>query len=166
MSKQSIPTASMLYLPHGLRVASLVGALLIALPAAATHVYLKPAAAPAQQQEEGRPDKGHVKPVAGLRPAQGERVEAATLVLTPGGFEPEEVTLPEGKVLLALKKRVGERDVVFKIEREEKGGPPPRLIRTPKETLSWTEIVELRPGSYIISSDDPEQTCRITVTTR
>ena len=85
--------------------------------------------------------------------------------LTPYGFETAEVTLPQGRFILALNnltqaeipslqlsRRVGDRIRVFQ-------------MRVPREQQHWTGVVEPPSGVYVLTvADRPDWVCHINIT--
>ncbi|HEV2763480.1 MAG TPA: hypothetical protein VGV38_10930 [Pyrinomonadaceae bacterium] len=101
-------------------------------------------------------------PAAERRP---ERVEVETVTLRPTGFDPAEITRPQGPFILEVDNRSGldELDLVVAAERGERL----REARVPRTRLDWRQQLDLRPGTYLLTeAGRPERACRITVTAR
>jgi hypothetical protein len=85
------------------------------------------------------------------------------ITIRPTGFDPAEVTIPQGRFILAVDNRSGLRDLTFRLDRESGG----RLheVRMPRESLSWRALIDASPGTYTLTeANHPEWLCRVTVT--
>jgi hypothetical protein len=98
--------------------------------------------------------------------AQGQRkeqIEAELVTITPTGFEPGDITRPQGRFLLAIDNRSGLDDVQMYLERETGVRVNSSLTRTRK--LAWRDVMDLPPGTYILRATfDESWRCRITIT--
>jgi hypothetical protein len=95
--------------------------------------------------------------------AASPRLEAELVVLGPNGFEPVSVTRPAGQFLLAVDNRSGIGDASLRLDRE--AGERLREVRVPKATPDWNTVVDLTPGTYVLTeADHPSWSCRITIT--
>jgi hypothetical protein len=98
-------------------------------------------------------------------PPASDRLEAELVTIKPSGFEPAEITRPQGSVLLAIYNRSGLEEVNLRLEVES--GPRLREVRVPRKRLDFKEIVDLHPGRYRLTElNHPEWNCTITVTAR
>ena len=96
------------------------------------------------------------------QPAQTS-LEAELVTATPTGFEPAEITRPQGRFLLAIDNRSGLDDVDLYLERETGGRVNVSLGRRHK--LAWREAVDLPPGAYLLrAGNDESWSCRINIT--
>jgi hypothetical protein len=86
------------------------------------------------------------------------------LTLRPTGFEPPEVTLPQGRYLLAVENRTGlAEEVDLRLQRENGNGL--REKRLGRGRPVWKEVVDLPPGRYAVTeAGHPEWVCRVTIT--
>lgn len=92
-----------------------------------------------------------------------ERFEAELITIRTTGFEPSELTRAKGKFLLAVDNRAELEEVQLKLQRE--GGDKLHDVRVPREVLDWNQIVDLHPGTYILTeANHPDWVCRITIT--
>jgi hypothetical protein len=117
----------------------------------------------------GRAEPPHPSSPEGITPAA---VPAATppaapqllrITIRPTGFDPAEVTIPQGRFILAVDNRSGLRELTFRLDRESGG----RLheVRMPRESLSWRALINPAPGTYTLTeANHPDWTGRITVT--
>ena len=100
--------------------------------------------------------------------AQDQRraqLEAELVTITPTGFEPGEISRPQGRFLLAIDNRSGLDEVEMYLERET--GARVHSSFTRKGKLAWREVVDLPPGTYILrAAYDEKWRCRITLTAR
>jgi hypothetical protein len=105
---------------------------------------------------------------AGLTPAQDprkEQLEAELVTITPTGFEPGDITRPQGRFLLAIDNRSGLDEVEMYLERET--GARVHSSFTRKSKLAWREVLDLPPGTYVLrAAYDENWRCRITLTPR
>jgi hypothetical protein len=91
--------------------------------------------------------------------------EAILITLQPYGFEPSEVTLKAGPLLLAVDNRSGLDEPIFRVDRVAGG----RLheVRMAKGKLAWRQLVDLPPGDYVLTeAAHPDWVCQITITPR
>jgi hypothetical protein len=96
-------------------------------------------------------------------PEQEGRIEAEHLTLTPAGFEPVEVTRPQGVFALIVENRAGAEEVELSLERE--GGGRINARRERRRRLMWEEELDLPPGRYVLSAGGPaEWQCYVTIT--
>lgn len=90
-------------------------------------------------------------------------VQAELITITPTGFEPAELTRPQGRFLLAIDNQSGLDEVQFYFEREAGGRVNVPLSRRGK--LAWREVIDLTPGTYILrATNDENWRCRIRIT--
>ena len=94
-----------------------------------------------------------------------ERVETELLTITSIGFEPGEITRPQGNFFLEVDNRSGLSEVDLRLDSEH--GNRIHQKRVPREQLDWYQPLELRPGRYVLTeANHPEWVCRITITAR
>ena len=100
---------------------------------------------------------------------QGQRsadqLEAEVVTITPTGFEPGEITRPEGRFILAIDNRSGLNEVQLYMERDTGA----RLSTSPtrKSKLAWRDVIDFPSGTYILrATNDERWHCRITLTPR
>ena len=110
--------------------------------------------------------KSTIKPVAEV---QGQRtdaeIQAEVVTATPIGFEPAEITRPQGRFLLAVDNATGLDDLNLYLERETGGRVNVALSR--RGRLKWREIIDLPPGHYILrAANDENWRCKIILTPR
>ncbi|HEX6731550.1 MAG TPA: hypothetical protein VF074_16105 [Pyrinomonadaceae bacterium] len=90
-------------------------------------------------------------------------LQAELITITPTGFEPAEITRPQGRFLLAIDNRSGLDEIEFYLERETGGRVDVPLSRRGK--LAWREAIDLPRGTYILRAPNDESwRCRITLT--
>ena len=95
------------------------------------------------------------------RPA--DQLEAEVITITPTGFEPGEITRPQGRFILAVDNRSGLNEVQLYFE----GETGARLSSTPtrQRKLAWRDVIDLPSGVYILRAvNDERWRCRITLT--
>jgi hypothetical protein len=93
------------------------------------------------------------------------KLEVEIVTLEPHGFEPAEITRPQGRFVLGIDNRSGLEDIQLRLERLDGGRVPVLNVR--KRRLSWREEVDLPPGRYVIREvNQREWNCLITITSR
>ena len=84
--------------------------------------------------------------------------------LLPTGFEPAELTHPEGKFLFGVNNRTGLSDLTFQLVHES--GRQEGRKRVLQERI-WRKVIDLKPGRYLIQvTGHPEWQCQMTITAR
>ena len=92
-------------------------------------------------------------------------LQAELITITPTGFEPSEITRPDGRFLLAIDNRSGLDDVDLYLERET--GVRVNVPLTRRRKLAWREAIDLPPGNYVLrATNDESWRCRISITAR
>jgi hypothetical protein len=100
---------------------------------------------PAASSQEPRPDA----------PVRAELITA-----TPTGFEPVEISRPQGRFLLAVDNQSGLDGLDLYLERDT--GTRVNAALTHRGKLKWREILDLPPGSYVVrAANDPSWRCDI-----
>lgn len=104
------------------------------------------------------------RPAPALSLPSQERVEAEIITVRPTGFEPAEFTRPEGQFFISVENQSGLDEVNLRLGVENGG----RLYDVRKSRKQdWSDLMELRPGSYLLTeADHPDWVCRITITAR
>ena len=98
-------------------------------------------------------------------PSADAPLEAELVTATPTGFEPAEITRPQGRFLLAVDNRSGLDELDLYLERETEGRVNVALGRRGK--LKWREILDLPSGHYILrAANDATWRCSITLAPR
>lgn len=96
------------------------------------------------------------------RPRALAQIEAEIVTIKPHGFEPAEITRPQGRFLLMVDNRSGLEAVSLRLTRE--GGPRVREMRVPREEPDWSEVVDLEPGRYLLTEANHSRwVCVITI---
>ncbi len=91
--------------------------------------------------------------------------ETELITITPNGFDPAEITRPQGRVVVEVDNRSGLEEVELRLDRSNGGREKEARVR--RTTLDWSGEVDLRPGAYVLSeANHPDWACRITVTPR
>ena len=107
-----------------------------------------------------------VKPIEIIQgQAPADQLETELITATPTGFEPAEITRPQGRFMLAVDNRSGLHELEMYFERETQGRINVPLSR--KGKMAWREVIDLPPGSYVLrAANDESWRCRITLTPR
>ena len=88
--------------------------------------------------------------------------EIELVTLRPAGFEPAEITRPNGPFVLFIDDRSG-RDHSSLLLRRSSGGQL-RAIGLERRKSEWNEVVDLTPGTYILQdANNSELRCQITI---
>ena len=97
--------------------------------------------------------------------SSSNEMEVDLVAILPTGFEPAEYTRPSGRFLLDVENRSGLDEITLQLYRET--GEKLREVRVPHSKLDWSDILDLHPGSYVLTeADHPDWTCHITITPR
>jgi hypothetical protein len=97
--------------------------------------------------------------------AATEPIDQLLITIRPGGFDPQEIVHAKGKLLLSVDNRSGLQAVELRLDAER--GSRLQAKRVPREELDWRELVDLNPGTYLLTeAAHPEWVCRIVVTSR
>ena len=89
-------------------------------------------------------------------------MESEVITVTRRGFEPALITRPVGRFILMVDKRSG-ADLNFRLSREP--GQPLTEIASSRQELDWNDVLDLRPGTYVLTEQNhPEWTCSIKIT--
>ncbi len=89
--------------------------------------------------------------------------ESELITITPHGFEPQEITRPQGRFMLMVDNRSGLATTSLSLTSE--AGSRTHEIGIPREAPNWSEIVDLPPGRYVLrESEHPRWACRIRIT--
>jgi hypothetical protein len=93
------------------------------------------------------------------------KLQTELITVTPTGFEPAEITRPQGRFMLAIDNRSGLDAIDLYLEREKGNRVGGALKR--KAKLAWRQVIELPAGTYSLrAANDESWQCRITLTTR
>jgi hypothetical protein len=93
------------------------------------------------------------------------QLETEIVTITPTGFEPAEITRPQGHFMLAIDNRSGLSEVELYLERETGGRINVALSR--KGKLAWRDTLDFPPGQYVLrAANDESWRCAISITPR
>ena len=94
-----------------------------------------------------------------------DRLTVELITLRPFGFEPAEISRPQGRFLLAINNRTGLQEIDLQLNHET--GNRLRQMRKPKGRHDWRELLDLPPGRYILTEANHKNwVCKITITPR
>jgi hypothetical protein len=89
-------------------------------------------------------------------------VETELITIRPNGFEPAEINRPAGEFILVVENPYGQTANLV-LSRE--AGERLNEMRSSKEQPDWNDLVDLRPGRYLLTeTNHPDWICRITIT--
>ena len=89
-------------------------------------------------------------------------IESESVTVTRRGFEPVAITRTQGKFILVVDNRSG-IDLSLRFSRET--GESVHEIRSSRDQLDWNEVVDLRPGRYVLTEvNHPSWACNIVIT--
>lgn len=95
-----------------------------------------------------------------LPSSEQERVEAETITLNSGGFEPAEIRRPAGRFLLAVNDLSGLDGITLRLEGE--GGQALQEVSLSRRRQKWRKVVDLTAGAYALTvAGRPEWRCQI-----
>ena len=91
-------------------------------------------------------------------------IESEVISVTRRGFEPTAISRAAGKFILMVDNRSG-AELNFRFSRET--GERIHEIKSTQQELDWNDVVDLRPGRYLLTErDHPDWSCSITITAR
>ena len=94
-----------------------------------------------------------------------DRPETELVLALPQGFQPGEITRPQGKFFLDVENHTGLAALTLRLDRA--AGNRLHEVRVPREQRDWAELLDLPPGEYVLTAaEQPAWKCRITVTAR
>lgn len=84
------------------------------------------------------------------------------VILTPNGFQPQQLTRPTGKFVLAVVPQIGSLDFSFSFD--DGLGRHLRAAQIPSEQPHWADVYDLPPGTYTLRElNHPEWVCQVTI---
>lgn len=108
--------------------------------------------------------RDHNKPVKASEKAGNGRasMESESVTVTGRGFEPAAITRTQGKFILVVDNRSG-TDLSLRFSRET--GESVHEIRSSRDQLDWNEVVDLKPGRYVLTEvNHPSWACSVVIT--
>lgn len=97
--------------------------------------------------------------------SSGEQVEVEVITVRANGFEPLELTRPQGAFMLAITNHSGDTELDLKLDRVN--GNRVHEVRLAKGRVRWNKVFDLPPGDYVLSEQNhPDWICRIKLTSR
>ena len=93
----------------------------------------------------------------------GSQLQAEIITITPRGFEPLEITRAAGRFILMVDNHSGLQEVTFRLDQEN--GRRLYEIELPQEQSEWSEVVDLQPGTYLLTeANHVDWLSRLTIT--
>ena len=104
-----------------------------------------------------------VTPVAAQRPRPIADIESELVTITSHGFEPRQITRPQGRFLLLIDNRSGLATVAPRLT--PVGGLRLLNLTIPREEPNWNDVLDLQAGVYLLTeANHPAWLCRLTIT--
>jgi hypothetical protein len=99
-----------------------------------------------------------------LRPSTNpSRVETEIVTIRLDGFEPKQISRPQGKFILVVDNRSGVDAVSLSLSVDS--GQLLHQVTVPKETLDWAQGLDLPPGRYLLrETNTADWVCELTIT--
>ena len=97
--------------------------------------------------------------------ANTEQVEVEVLTLGPNGFEPAELTRPQGRFMLAITNHTQTNDL--SLELKHQAGHRLNTVRLGRGRTRSLSDLNLPPGQYVLSeTNHPRWICRVRISAR
>lgn len=97
-----------------------------------------------------------------VQTANSQPTEIELITLRPAGFEPAEITRPNGPFVLFIDDRSGRDNSSLLLQRSN--GGQLRAIGLERRKSEWNDVVDLTPGTYILrDANNSELRCQITI---
>jgi len=93
--------------------------------------------------------------------SDADKFEVELVTLHASGFEPLEIRRPKGSFVLLLEDRSGKDASAFTL-RDLKGGHL-REVTTKRASFEWHDVLSLQPGDYLLTSNNSDSACHITI---
>ncbi len=91
------------------------------------------------------------------------KLEVELVALTPTGFDPEKISRPKGPFLLVVQNRSGLNELSFQFDKEV--GAKLKTVKVPAKKASWSDVVDLNPGTYIMTEiTNPKWSLEVMIT--
>ena len=104
-----------------------------------------------------------ITPVAAQRQRTIANMEAELVTVTSHGFEPRQITRPQGRFLLLIDNRSGLATVAPRLT--PVGGLRLLNLTIPREEPNWSDVLDLQAGVYLLTeANHPAWLCRLTIT--
>lgn len=95
--------------------------------------------------------------------SERRKIEPVMITLKPTGFEPKEITRPQGLFLLIVNNRSNNPDITLRLDHETGRRTHEEHLHGGK--IDWRQPVDLTPGRYVLTEPNhPEWTCSFTIT--
>jgi len=96
-------------------------------------------------------------------PAKAKLTDSVLITITPGGFNTTQITSPAIPFFLLIENRSGLSDISLRLDRL--AGNRLRTVTVGREQPDWADLLDLTPGSYVLSeANHADWICHITVT--
>jgi hypothetical protein len=96
-------------------------------------------------------------------PTKPKLTDSVLITITPGGFNATEITSPPIPFFLLIENRSGLSELSLRLDRL--AGNRLRQVSVGREQPDWSDLLDLTPGSYVLSeANHSDWNCRITIT--
>jgi hypothetical protein len=96
-------------------------------------------------------------------PTKPKLTDSVLITITPGGFNTTEITSPPIPFFLLIENRSGLSELSLRLDRL--AGNRLRQASVGREQPDWSDLLDLTPGSYVLSeANHSDWNCRITIT--
>lgn len=94
-----------------------------------------------------------------------EEIEVEVVTVRESGFEPREITRPQGPFMLAIINKSGAAELALRLDTVQRNRV--HEVRLPKGRIRWHQRLDLPTGDYVLSEQNhPDWICRLRLTAR
>ena len=106
---------------------------------------------------------GAVPALAAQAKQTAPKLEVELVALHPTGFDPVTITRPKGPFLLVIQNRSGLNELSFQFDKEV--GTKLKAVKVPAKKASWSDVVDLNPGTYVMTEiTNPKWSLEVVIT--
>lgn len=94
-----------------------------------------------------------------------EEIEVEVVTVRESGFEPREITRPQGPFMLAIINKSGAAELALRLDTVQRNRV--HEVRLPKGRIRWHQRLDLPPGDYVLTEQNhSDWICRLKLTAR